>query len=146
MKPFTMSEHAACSPGRAWEVLMDMSKAPRWRALTRRMELIGDGPVRVGSRYRLEMEVQGKRITRESEVVEYDPPRHITLHSAKDGLFAWFDYRVEPEGDGTRITLAIRLATDRFWPRLVLPLIARGERAVRAEQLGKLKRVIEESA
>jgi uncharacterized protein YndB with AHSA1/START domain len=143
MSRFTMSEHVAQPPGRVWDTVMDVSNAPRWRALTRSMVLIGDGPPRVGARYRLEMEAGGKRLVRESEIVALEPGRRITLQSGSDGYSARFDYDMAPEDNGTRLTFTVEMTADSLWKRLLLPLIMRSERLARSAQLGKLKRLVE---
>jgi uncharacterized protein YndB with AHSA1/START domain len=139
-----MSEHVAQPPGRVWDAIMDVSNAPRWRAMTRSMVLIGDAPPGVGSRYRLELETGGKRVVRESEIVALEPGRRITLQSGNDGYSARFDYAVAPEDSGTRLVFTVEMTADSLWKRLLLPLIIRNERVARAAQLGKLKRLIQE--
>ena len=54
-----------------------------------------------------------------------------------------FDFVLQPEGSGTRITMTCDLTAHGFMAWLFIPLIARAERRRRIEMLGNLKRYVE---
>jgi hypothetical protein len=67
-----------------------------------------------------------------------------TLRSSdKPEIEGFFEFRLEPESEGTKIVATCELKAHGFLPRLFLPLIGYGERQRRREMLTNLKRLIE---
>ena len=77
MRSFTFTREIARPPEDIFAFITDFSNAPRWRHLVRRMEVIGDGPVREGARVAVTLDVMGKERQVVSEVFAFEPPRRI---------------------------------------------------------------------
>jgi uncharacterized protein YndB with AHSA1/START domain len=144
MRAFTFKEYIDRPPARVWEVLVDLSVAPRWRPLVKSSETEDGLPVHDGSRIRLTIEFLGRVTTRVSETIAFEPQRRWTLRSgdapALDGVF---DFLLEPTGTGTTVVATCHLHAHAFLPWLFLPMIAHGERRRRIEMLPNLKRFVE---
>ena len=128
-----------------FDFFTDLSQAPRWRQYVESMELLGDGPFRVGSRVRAAFDIMGTRATFELEVLAYEPPslwRHRTFESDFHGHI---EYRFETEGAGTRVTLTMEAKPTGVYGWLALPIILMKRGKVYAEQLPNLKRVMEDT-
>jgi carbon monoxide dehydrogenase subunit G len=147
MRAYTFKEYIDRPPREVWNVLVDLSVAPRWRPLVNSMETEDGQPVHAGSRVRLVVEYLGRRLTRVSTTTAFEPERRWTLHSGDlDSMDADFDFELQPEGTGTRVIATCDLRAHRFLPWLFLPLLARGERQRRVELLPNLKRYVEGTA
>ena len=81
-----------------------------------------------------------------SRTTAFEAPRYWRLESASNDIAGAFEYRVDPEGEGSRVTFACDLTTASFTRRLYLPVLAWSERRTRADQLPKLKRLLEGAA
>jgi uncharacterized protein YndB with AHSA1/START domain len=145
MRAFRFVEHVDRPPGDVWDVLVDLQQAFRWRPLVKAMETLDGRPVHAGSVVRITHEFFGRSGTTVSRTVEFEPGRRWVLRSAArpEGMEGWFEFIVEPEGNGTRVIATCELKAHRFLTRLHLPLIARSERKRRTEMLGNLKRLVE---
>jgi uncharacterized protein YndB with AHSA1/START domain len=144
MRAFRFVEHIERSPEQVWNVLVDLSLAPRWRPLITSMETLDGLPVHAGSQVRITFEFFGRRDSRVSTTVAFEPGRRWVLRSSDNPqMEGFFEFIVDPEGSGTRVTALCDLKAHGFLPWLYLPLIARGERTRRAEMLGNLKRFVE---
>jgi uncharacterized membrane protein len=122
---------------------MDFSQAPRWRQYVRSMEVIADGPVRPGSRVRVVLDLMGREHSFELEVLQFEPPalwRHRTFETDFRGFI---EYRFEPEGDGTRVSMTIDAKPVGLYGWLALPLMWLRRTKPYGEQLPQLKRAIE---
>jgi uncharacterized protein YndB with AHSA1/START domain len=147
MRAYHFEEHVDRSPHVVWTALLDLPAAPRWRPLVVTMETEDGQPVQLGSRIRLTIDFMGERSTRVSETVAFEPDRLWTLRSSSNpSMEGVFEFRLIPEGTGTRIVATCDLHAHAVLPWLFLPLIARGERRRREEMLGNLKRFVESSA
>lgn len=144
MRAFTFTEIIDRPPQRVWDVMSDPALAPQWRALIKSMATEDGGPVRAGSRLLIAVEAYGRRGNRVSEMVVFDPPRRQVIRSADQSTMGGaFEFLLEPHARGTKVTFACDLVAKGFLPFIFLPLIARGERRVRTEMLGNLKRLVE---
>ena len=127
-----------------FDFFTDLSQAPRWRQYVESMELLGDGPLRVGSRVRAMFALMGTRSTYELEVLVFERPslwRHRTFESDFKG---YIEYRFETEGAGTRVTMTMEAKPTGVYGWLALPIMLINRRKTYVEQLPNLKRVMEE--
>jgi carbon monoxide dehydrogenase subunit G len=147
MRAYTFKEYIDRPPRDVWNVVVDLSIAPKWRPLVKSMETEDGLPVHAGSRVRLVVEYLGRRSTHVSSTTAFEPERRWALYSGDNAsVEGWFDFRLEPEGAGTRVVTTCDLKAHRFLAWLFLPLIARGERQRRVELLPNLKRFVEGEA
>lgn len=95
----TRSARLSVSPEKLWAMVTDVSSYPSWRGDVDSVERL-EAP---GLKWR---EISGRdRITFESTIL--DAPSHFRTHIADKGLpfgGSW-DYRIEPSGSGSTITI-----------------------------------------
>lgn len=146
MRAFAFDISIARPPEMVWAVITDLSRAPEWRPLVRRMTTLDGAPLAAGSTVEITVEALGELRKRHSVTTVFDPPRRWVLRSGSEGIEGLWEFSVAPEGDGSRVTFTLDLVTSSLFRKLLLPLIARSERSVRAGQLERLKRVVESSS
>ena len=83
----------------------DSENNPRWRSNVIETTWLDDGPMRVGRRGRQVAQILGLRYAVEAEIIEWDPPHHVVWQTIAGGAKVRSDCRVEPEGDGCRLTI-----------------------------------------
>ena len=142
MRSFTCSEHIARTPDQLFAYMLDFRNAARWRSLVRRIDVVGDGPIREGTQILVTMDLMGKVRQALSEIWVYDPPRRVGFRNTANNVTGQFDYMLVPEREGTRITFTCDIRPHGLmW--LILPFILRGHRARYVDQLARLKAAAE---
>lgn len=142
MRSFTYTEHIDRVPEKVWAYMMDLSNASRWRNLVRSAEVVTPGPLRVGSQLRMVFDVRGRTRTLVSDVWSYEPCRRFGLRNTAGNITGEFEYRLEPEKGGTRVSMSCNIRPHGLmW--LVAPILIPGNRARYAQQLPNLKREVE---
>lgn len=144
MRAFTFSEFIAAPPARVWQVLTDFDAAPKWRPLIVSMQTVDGQPLHLGSDVKIVAEFIGQRSERVSKTTAFEPGKRWTLHSGDvKTIEGWFDFILEPNGNGTRVIATCDLTAHGVLTWLFLPLIGHGEKSRRVEMLPNLKRYVE---
>lgn len=142
MRSFTYQEFIERPPAEVFAVMLDFSRASRWRSLVRKMELVGGGPVCKDSQVVVTVDVMGKVQQTVSDIWSFDPPRRIGFRNTANGFTGLFEYILHPEGEGTRVTFTADLRPHGLaW--LLLPLVLHSHRARYRDQLQRLKGEVE---
>lgn len=142
MRSFRFSQHIDRQVEEIFAFMMDFRTALRWRSMVRRMEVVGAGPVREGSKVQLTMDAMGKTVQLEAEVWRYEPPHRFGMRNTRQGITGIFEYVLEPDGTGTMVTFTCDIRPHGLmW--LTLPLLLTGNRNRYRGQLAALKRAIE---
>lgn len=94
--------HVDAAPQSVWTLVGDPANYPRWSPMTART-IVRGRPLSKGSRL-LNLNRKGVLVwpTR-AEVTAYEPGRHIAFR-VRENWTTW-SYTVEPDGDGSRLTL-----------------------------------------
>jgi len=129
--------------GAVFDYFIDFSKAARWRSYVRTMERLDAGPLGKGSRIRVMMDVLGGSYEFVLEVLEYQPPWLWRHRTDETDFLGHVEYRFEPEGDGTRVTLTMAARPVSAYGWLAVPMLWLRRRKPYAEQLPQLKRAME---
>jgi uncharacterized protein YndB with AHSA1/START domain len=89
---------------RAWEVLADLGHWPEWTPTMRDVRALGDGPPRLGARYRIE---QPRLRPAEFTITHWNPPHGFTWESRAVGVRAFATHTLAPTAGGCELTLAV---------------------------------------
>ena len=144
MRSFTHTAYIERTPEQLFAFMIDFSKAPRWRSLVRRIDIVGNGPVHQGTQILVTIDVMGKTRQALSEIWSYDPPRRLGFRNTASNVTGEFEYVLAPEGSGTRVTMTCDIRPHRFmW--LMIPWLLRSNRARYTDQLARLKAAVETS-
>jgi hypothetical protein len=110
------------------------------------MAVIGSEPLHVGSRVHVTLDLLGRPYVFELEVLALERPwlwRHRTNEADFRGHI---EYRFAPEGAGTRVTMTLEAKPSGLYGWLAMPLLLFRRGRPYAEQLPRLKQVMEEQA
>jgi hypothetical protein len=142
MRSFTHTAYIERTPEQLFAFMIDFSKAPRWRSLVRRIDIVGNGPVQQGTQIVVTIDVMGKTRQALSEIWSYDPPRRLGFRNTARNVTGEFEYVLAPEGSGTRVTMTCDIRPHGFmW--LMIPWLLRSNRARYTDQLARLKAAVE---
>lgn len=122
-------------PEKTFEYLSDFARVADWDPGVVESEKVGEGPVGVGTVFRVVSSFLGRRVPLRYEVTELDAPRRIVLRGEGDRIRALDEISLEPTESGTRILWQARVELLGPWRLLdgLLDLVFQrvGERAVR---------------
>jgi carbon monoxide dehydrogenase subunit G len=122
--------------------LADFANAQDWDPGVAASERIDDGPVRVGSRFRLQVRMGRGVAPMEYRISLLEAPHRVVLEGTGNGVVATDDIAFEPAGGGTRIhyTADIRLTGLR---RILTPLAGGAFRQIASNARAGMERALE---
>jgi uncharacterized protein YndB with AHSA1/START domain len=93
--------------------LADFGNLAEWDPMFERSDRLDDGPLGVGSRFRVVGSVAGSELTLDLEIVEYDPSGRVVLRGTGDGLRTREELAVTPTDGGSEVTYTSEFDTDK---------------------------------
>lgn len=123
-----------------FERLADIEHLPDWQASAAETHV--DGPIEAGSRFTEVRRLLGREGRTELEVVVFEPPRRLTLHSLSGPVRVDVDHELEAQGEGTLLKVVAEAEPASFL-RLAGPVVKRqAERELRRD-FARLKELLE---
>jgi carbon monoxide dehydrogenase subunit G len=122
MAQFSMTKRVAAQVERVFDVATDLGRAAERIRGIQRIELLTEGPMRVGTRWRETRKMMGQQSTETLEVVALDRPRSYTVGCESCGAYFETTFRFEPDGDGTLVTLDARTESRSLIAKLMSPI------------------------
>ena len=110
-------------PAEVFPWLLEEDKVPRWTGHLTAFERLDDGQLKTGSRVRQVLEVSGRTIDVELEVIAYEPPTGAETRFSTNGIEVVNAYALEAAGPGTRLTQSIEAKPSGLTARLLIPVI-----------------------
>ncbi len=133
--------HIDAAPAAVWAVMTDVERWPEWTESMRSVKRLEAGDFGLGSTVHVEAKGAPASVF---TVSEFTPGRSFTWDTRTRGISASASHLIEPDGDGSNVTLGVTmsgLAATLFFPLLAFV----GRRNVRMEGEG-LKRRCEKGA
>jgi carbon monoxide dehydrogenase subunit G len=118
----TIAQDIAAPPDVVFARIADI---PRWAdniSGIDSIEMLTEGPVQVGTRFRETRTLMGKQATEEMTVAEFDPPNRITLDAESRGNRYRSAHICEPTPTGTRVRMDFEGTPISFGAKLLAPL------------------------
>jgi uncharacterized protein YndB with AHSA1/START domain len=146
MGSIKVAKHIAAPPDRVFEAATDIPKWAERMGGIERVEMLTDGPVDVGTKFR-ETRIMFKReATEEMEVTAFDPPRSYAVGCENHGCRYHSEMTFTPNGSGTDVELTFEAtpltAVAKLMSAMMSPLMKKmGE--VCGKDLDDLKASIE---
>jgi len=109
-------------PDRVFQLASDFARVPEHIPEIKRVEMLTDGPVGIGTRFKETRVMFGKEATETMEVTEFTPPRLYALRAESCGARYESTLRFEPDSGGTLTTLDLTVTPVSFFARLMQPL------------------------
>ncbi len=128
------------APDAVFEYITDLLREHEWNDQLRSVDRLTDGPLRLGSKYRVEF---GRGIGDSViEIVGFDPPSSWQTTSTSRHLDVQLAGRVVPASRGSRVMLETTLLP--HWPlRLASPLLNRTMHDSWNKHLHRIKEILE---
>jgi uncharacterized protein YndB with AHSA1/START domain len=120
---FAHTVELARPPAEVFPWLLEQDKVPQWTGHLRTYEQLGDGALAIGSRVRQVLEVSGRTFDVQLEITRYDPPHGAETRFSTNGIDLVNDYRLEPNGAGTRLTQSIEAKPTSLTARMIVPVV-----------------------
>jgi carbon monoxide dehydrogenase subunit G len=120
---FTVDRHVAAPPDVVFARASDFRRAPETIAAIVKMEMLTDGPVRVGTRFRETRVLFGRAATEEMTVTALEPPKRYTLAAESHGSRYHTELSFAPDGQGTRVTMTFAATPVTFMARVMSVLM-----------------------
>ncbi|HEY8170991.1 MAG TPA: SRPBCC family protein [Candidatus Limnocylindria bacterium] len=131
----------AQTPAEVFSALLDIGRWTEWTDM-RDMHHDQSGPIRIGSSGTFTLPGPFRGPIR-YELTGLEPDRHVRYEMAHSA-FAWTaEYSLEPTESGTRLATSGRFQLRGLW-RILQPIIAREMGRGEADELARLKAIIEE--
>lgn len=135
----TQSIEIEAPPGVVWDVLTDIEQWPTWTDSVKSIEVLDEARLATGLRARLD--ILGAPTAGTWEVTSYSEGREFTWENRAPGVRTNAWHTVEPDGNGSRVTLGIEQTGPGTW--LLRPWLSHvNRRNLRMESEG-LKRAAE---
>jgi hypothetical protein len=143
---FSVDRHIAAPPAIVFARASDFRRAPESISAIVKMDMLTDGPVGVGTRFRETRIVFGREATEEMTVTEFESPKRYTLGAESHGSRYHTELSFVPDGQGTRVTMTFAATPLTFMARVMSVLLrpmAKSMVKMCAKDLDDLKGAIE---
>jgi hypothetical protein len=122
MAGFQSVTRIAAPPETVFTLTSDFAGAPGRIKGIKKIEMLTDGPVGVGTRFRETREMFGKEATEVMEVTAFEPNRSYTLSAVSCGARHTSVFRVEPDGEATNLHCHYRIEALSWIAWLMTPV------------------------
>jgi carbon monoxide dehydrogenase subunit G len=122
MARFSMTKRIAAPVETVFTIATDLAHAAENIRGIERIELLTDGPMRMGTRWRETRKMMGHESTETLKVVGFDRPRSYSIGCESCGAYFETTFRFAPDGDGTLVTLDARTEARSLVAKLMSPI------------------------
>ena len=124
MRPITLSKHVNAQPEKVYAAVTDIPGWPSRIGRIERVEMLTDGPVRVGTRFRETRKMMGRECSETMEVMGLEPSRSVVLGAESNGCRYRVEKRFVPENGGTRIDMTFEATPLTFGAKVLSVVFA----------------------
>jgi len=147
MASLRLTQHVHATPEVVFELASDLERVAEHVKGIERVELLTDGPIGVGTRFR-ETRIMFKKETSEDlEITAFDPPHSYTVECDSCGSHFRSEFRFIPDVSGTTIELLLDTRANTLLAKLMSPLgllMMGSMRKIIQADLDDIKRAAEE--
>jgi hypothetical protein len=122
MGQMTFSKHVNAPVERVFELASDFASAPQRVSGITKVEMLTNGPVGVGTKFKETRIMMKKEATETMEVLAFDRPRSYTLGAFSCGTQYETTVNFDREGSGTNMTMIFKYTPKSFFAKLFSPL------------------------
>jgi uncharacterized membrane protein len=146
--PIVETVEIAKSPQEVFAYLDELNRHGEWQEQIESVEVLTEGPTRVGSRAVDTRRVPGGRRRITYEITEHDPPRRAAFRGLDGPIRPQGSITVEPLDGGTRsrVTLELDLVGHGLVGKLLAPLARTDARKRVPQDQARLKERLESGA
>lgn len=118
-----VNEHVNARPEHVFAIATDFASAPQRISGIKNMEMLTDGPVGLGTKFRETRIMFGRQATETMEVIDFQPGRSYTLAATNCGCQYRTVVSVRPSPSGSEITFDFTGTPLTFGARLMTGLM-----------------------
>ena len=122
MASLRLTKHIDAPPEITFAVAADVARWPESIGSIELVEMLTDGPVGVGTRFRETRTMFGRQTAEVMTFTAFDPPQGFTLEALSHGARIVSVHRFIPDIAGTLVELTIRTKAQSLLARLYAPL------------------------
>ena len=122
MAQFTIGKHVNATRDEVFAVASDFQNAAQNIRGIEQLEVLTDGPIGVGTRFRETRVMFGKRSTEELEITAFHPPEGYTVEADSCGAHYRAEYRFIPDIAGTHLRVTYDARPVTILAKLMSPL------------------------
>ncbi len=115
----TAKKLVAAPVDRVFAVAADFAGAADFIGGITRVEMLTDGPVGVGTRFRETRRLHGREGSEEMEVTEFEPNERYALGCESHGCLYRTVFRFRPTGEGTEIDMEFAATPQTLFARIM---------------------------
>ena len=122
MAGFSLTSHVEAPVERTFGVFSDLARAPEMIDGITRVELLTEGPVGAGTRFRETRVMFGRETTEEMEVTTFEPGRLLVMEAESCGTRFRTAFEFRASGGGTDVDVTTEFRPISVFARLMSPL------------------------
>ncbi|MGI8313589.1 SRPBCC family protein [Halobacillus mangrovi] len=126
-----------------FEAATDFRKSPEMMDAVVEVEILSDGPVKEGYKFKETREIRGRKASSVIEVTDFEQNKHYSVRSVQNGLDLRYHYKFVETTEGTRVEFKGELYTEGLRNKLAQPLIKRIIKKEDEHHLEDMKKHIE---
>ncbi len=143
MRTVTATAHVDAPPEAVFAFLADLEKLPLWQTGIVSAEMTTPPPVGSGARAHVVRELMGQRLAVDLVLADYQPGRRLELESAASGIGVAAVLDLSPDGDGTRLTFAMRIRAENLFMAPLEGVVAGAAEKDIADSVERVRRQFE---
>lgn len=122
MANVNFTKHIKANPDRTFEIFTDFESAERRIEGIKKLELLTDGPIGKGTRFRETRTMFGKETTEEMEITDFRPGRSYTVGGESCGSVWSSTFKFAPNDDGTEVSMEMSFRPVSMFAKVMSPL------------------------
>ena len=122
MADLVLTKTIAAAPESVFEIFADLDRAAERVSGIEKIELLTEGAVGVGTRWRETRIIFKKEAVEELEITAFEPPHGYEVGCESCGCRYTTAFRFTPVGAGTEVTMEMNTKPITFFAKLMMPL------------------------
>ena len=122
MTSLKLTKRIEGSPSEVFRVFSDLERAAERVTGIEKIEILSDGPVGVGTRWRETRTMFKREATEEMEITVFEPDQGYTIEGDSCGAHWITRFQFRPEGTATEVEVEFRVESMTLRARLMSPL------------------------
>jgi hypothetical protein len=119
MLTLTVDRHIAAPASEVFACAADLRNAPAMISAITRVDVLTDGPIRSGTRFRETRRIFSREASEEMTIGTFDPPNGYSVECENHGCRYHSEFRFAPDAGGTRATLVFDATPLTLWARVM---------------------------
>ncbi len=122
MGKMNLSININAAPETVFDVVADIENSPKRIQWYEKVEMLTDGPVGVGTKWRETRAMNDRQSLEEWEMTAFVSPNYFSAYCDSHGYDVNYTMRVEPEGNGSKLTIDMTTKPRTIIGKLMTPL------------------------